>query len=70
MASYENTLHFWEINRMVAISRFSRTLATLLHVKSYGNSTWYGKCCSNLVLEDAIQKAADNIIKGRNFADR
>lgn len=62
---------FGEINRMVAISRFSRTLATLLRsgipmAIALGTAK---NVVGNLVLEDAIQKATDNIIKGRNFAD-
>jgi len=56
---------------MVAISRFSRTLATLL--KSgipMANALVTAKnVVGNTVLEEAITNATENIIKGHNFAD-
>jgi general secretion pathway protein F len=62
---------FGKLNRMIAISRFSRTLATLLRsgipmAEALGTAK---NVVGNKVLEEAIEDATQNIIKGHNFAD-
>ena len=65
------TPFFGNLFRMIATSRFSRTLSTLLK----GGLTLADalpiaqNVLGNAVLEEVVQKATENIIKGYNFAD-
>ena len=62
---------FGEINRMVAISRFSRTLATLLKsgVPMAEALETAENVAGNRVLQEVIQDATQNIIKGNPFSE-
>ena len=53
---------------MIAISRFCRTLATLLRSGVPMASVLETvECGSNVIIEEAVDNASDNIIKGQNF---
>lgn len=62
---------FGNLFRMISTSRFSRTLATLLKGGlPLADALPIAKnVLGNVVLEDVVEKATDNIIKGYNFAD-
>lgn len=62
---------FGNLFRMISTSRFSRTLATLLRGGlPLADALPIAKnVIGNVILEEVVTKATDNIIKGNNFAD-
>jgi general secretion pathway protein F len=62
---------FGNLFRMIATSRFSRTLATLLRggLPLADALPIAQNVIGNVILEDVVSKATENIIKGNNFAD-
>lgn len=62
---------FGELFRMVAISRFCRTLATLLRsgVPMAEALKTARNVVGNVIIEKAVDDATENIIKGQNFSE-
>ena len=61
---------FGKVGRMVAVSRFCRTLSTLLisGVPIIGALEIVKKVVGNLLVEEAVQKAAENIQEGQSIS--
>ena len=61
---------FGKLGRMVSVSRFCRTLSTLLKsgVPIVTALTIVKDVVGNLVVKDAVQRAADNILEGQSIS--
>jgi general secretion pathway protein F len=59
-----------KLGRMIAVSRFCRTLSTLLisGVPIVSALLIVKNVVGNLVVQDAVQRAADNILEGQSIA--